>query len=211
MKQKIRPVYMAASAILIWIALVIQFDISIVKYLSEGRTLGGAIVQLWSYFTIQNNFLIALAITLLWLAPTSQWGRFFSKPSVLGALSLYIIITFLVYQFVLRGQHVMLGWFKFCDEVFHTVAPVLFVVFWLVFTAKAMIPWSKAFNWLIYPMIYFIYIIVRGALTQLYPYSFLDHNKLTYGQIAVNFVFLLLAFLIVGFGVIGISRLRTKR
>ncbi len=58
MKQKIRPIYMALSAILIWIALIIQFDISIVKYLAEGRTLGGAIVQLWSYFTIQNNFLV---------------------------------------------------------------------------------------------------------------------------------------------------------
>lgn len=201
---------MAALAILVWVSLVIQFYISTEKYLSQGRTFGGAIVQLLSYFTIQNNFLVALALTLLLLAPKSKWGQFFSRPSVLGALSLYIVIVGLVYQLILRKEHTQYGWFRFCDEVFHSVTPLAFLAFWLVYITKGNLPWSKAFNWLIYPLIYFVYCIARGAMSGYYPYSFIDHNKLTYGQIAANFVFLLITFLLIGFGLIGISRLAKK-
>jgi len=210
MKQQIKIIYMAVLAILIWLALGIQFYISTIKYMGGGRTFGGAIVQLLSYFTIQNNFLVALALTLLLLWPASKWGQFFSGPSVLGALSLYIVIVGLVYQLILRKEHTQYGWFRFCDEVFHSVSPPAFLLFWLVFTGKGNLPWGKAFSWLIYPFIYFIYIIVRGAITGYYPYSFIDGNKLSYGQIGVNFIFLLVTFLLIGFGLIGISRLAKK-
>lgn len=210
MKQQVKTIYMAALAILIWLSLGIQFYISTVKYLTEGRTFGGAIVQLLSYFTIQDNILVALALTFILVAPTSKWGRFFSKPSVLGAITLYIFIVGLVYQLVLRREHTLYGWFSFCNEVFHSVSPLMFVLFWLIFVNKGNLPWSKAFNWFIYPLIYFIYAIVRGALNGYYPYSFIDGNKLTYGQIGINFIFLFIAFVIVGFGVIGTSRLAKK-
>ncbi|GAA4088791.1 hypothetical protein GCM10022392_07530 [Mucilaginibacter panaciglaebae] len=201
---------MAVLAILVWLALGIEFYISTIKYMAEGRTFGGAIVQLLSFFTIQNNLLIALSLTLLLLAPASKWGRFFSKPSVLGGLSLYIIIVCVVYQLILRKEHTQHGWFRFCDEVFHSISPPMFVIFWLVFITKDNVPWSKAFTWLIYPFIYFIYIITRGTFTGYYPYSFIDGNKLTYAQIGINFVLLLITFLIIGFGLIGISRLAKR-
>lgn len=201
---------MAVLAILVWLALGIQFYISTIKYMAEGRTFGGAIVQLLSFFTIQNNFLVALALTLILLWPLSKWGKFFSTPSVLGGLSLYIIIVCVVYQLILRKEHTQYGWFRFCDEVFHSVSPPMFVIFWLVFITKDSLPWTKAFSWLIYPLIYFIYIIARGALTGYYPYSFIDGNKLTYAQISVNFVLLLIAFLAIGSGLIGITRLARK-
>lgn len=210
MKHKIKIIYMAVLAILVWLALGIQFYISTIKYMAEGRTFGGAIVQLLSFFTIQNNFLVALALTLILLWPLSKWGKFFSTPSVLGGLSLYIIIVCVVYQLILRKEHTQYGWFRFCDEVFHSVSPPMFVIFWLVFITKDSLPWTKAFSWLIYPLIYFIYIIARGALTGYYPYSFIDGNKLTYAQISVNFVLLLIAFLAIGSGLIGITRLARK-
>jgi len=210
MKNNIKIPYMAVLAIMIWIGLVIQFYISTEKYLSQGRTFGGAIVHLLSYFTIQNNLLIALALTVLLLKPLSSWGRFFSSPSVLSALALYITIVCLVYQIVLRREHTQHGLFKFCDEILHTLSPPLFILFWLRFVDKGKIAWSKAFNWLIYPLIYFLYIIARGAITGYYPYSFIDGTKLTYGQIAVNFFFLLLTFLALGMAFIGISRLQKK-
>lgn len=211
MKQHTKIIYMAVLAILIWLALGIQFYISTIKYMSEGRTFGGAIVQLLTYFTIQNNFLIALALTLLLLAPKSKWAVFFSKPSVFGAMSLYIVIVCIVYQVILRKEHTQYGLFRFCDEVFHSVSPPAFLIFWLTFIAKGNLPWNKAFTWLIYPLIYFVYVLGRGALTGYYPYSFLDHNKLTYARIGINFVFLLITFLIIGFALISISRLAKKR
>jgi hypothetical protein len=211
MKHTIKTAYMAMLTIMIWVGLFIQFYISTIKFLSEGRTLGGAIVHLCSYFTIQNNFLVALALTVLLLWPTSKLGRFFSNPPVLTAMSVYMVIVCLVYQLVLRPQHIQYGWFKFCDEIFHSISPPLFILFWLIFVDKPKIPWAKAFNWLLYPLLYCFYILIRGAISNYYPYSFIDGTKLTYMQIFINCIFLLIAFLSIGLILIGITRLSKKR
>jgi hypothetical protein len=211
MKNTIKTAYMSLLAAIIWLALFIQFYISTVKMLSEGRTLGGAIVHLWSFFTIQNNFLIALALTVLLLWPASKWGRFFSNPSVLTAMGVYIIIVCLVYQLILRPQHTQYGWFKFCDEIFHSISPPMFILFWLIFTDKPRIPWTKAFNWLLYPLLYCFYILIRGAISHYYPYSFINGNKLTYMQIFINCIFLLIAFLSFGLILIVVTRLQKKQ
>lgn len=201
---------MALLATLIWVALLIQFYISTVKLMSDGRTLGGALVHLWSYFTIQNNFLVALAFTVLLLWPASKIGKLFSTPTVLTAMGVYIIIVCLVYQLVLRQQYTQHGWFKFCDEIFHSISPPMFILFWLIFVEKPKIPWGKAINWLLYPLLYCFYILIRGALSKQYPYSFIDGNKLTYLQIFINCVFLLIAFLSIGLILISITRLNKK-
>lgn len=202
---------MALLAIMVWLALVIQFDISTEKYLSQGRTFGGAIVQLLSYFTIQNNALVALAMTLFLLAPQSKWGKWFAKPAVLASMCVYITIVCLVYQLVLRKEHTQYGWFKFCDEIFHSISPPMFILFWLLFIPKTKLPWGKAINWLLYPLIYCFYILFRGSISNYYPYSFIDGTKLSYGQITINCFFLLLAFLSLGLLFISVSRIAQKR
>jgi hypothetical protein len=211
MKNKSKTVYMVLLALIVWFGLVLQFYISTEKYLSEGRTLGGAIVQLLSYFTIQNNFLVALSLTLIWLLPTSSWGKFFSKTSTLTAIAFYITIVFLVYQIILRRQHTMHGLFALANEILHTVSPILFVLFWLIFVLKGNIPWIKALTWLIYPLLYLVYALVRGAFTGYYPYSFIDGNVLSYLQITINSVGLLLVFLLMGSLFIFIDRSLKKQ
>jgi hypothetical protein len=210
MKNNIKTYYMVLLAAMVWLALGIQFYMSTEKYMSVGRTFGGAIVQLLSYFTIQNNALIAIALTVLLIWPASKWGRFFSNPSVLGAMCVYITIVCLVYQLILRKEHTQYGWFKFCDEVFHSISPVLFILFWLLFIPKAKLAWAKAFNWLLYPLLYCFYVLVRGAISNYYPYSFIDGTKLTYMQIFINCVFLLIAFLSIGLMVIAMDRFAKK-
>jgi hypothetical protein len=202
---------MTLLAIIVWLALVIQFYISTEKYLSQGRTFGGAMVQLLSYFTIENNIMVALAMTLLLFAPQSKWGKWFAKPAVLASMCVYITIVCLVYQLVLRKEHTQYGWFRFCDEIFHSISPPMFILFWALFIPKANLAWGKAINWLLYPLIYCFYILLRGAVSSYYPYSFIDGNKLTYPQITVNCFFLLLAFLSLGLLFIGAGRMTKKR
>jgi hypothetical protein len=211
MKNNLKIAYMALLATMVWLALFIQFYISTVKYMANGRTFGGAFVQLWSYFTIQNNFLVALAMTLLLLWPKSKLGRFFANPSILTAMGVYIVIVGLVYQLVLRAQFTQYGWFAFCDEIFHTVSPPMFILFWLAFVVKPRLAWRKAFNWLAYPLIYCFYVLMRGGMSGYYPYSFIDGNKLTYPQIFINCIFLLIAFLIVGLLLIAVTHSKAKK
>lgn len=205
-----RIAYMALLALIVWFGLFLQFYISTEKYMADGRTFAGAIVQLLSYFTIQNNMLIAVTLTIILIRPTSSWGHFFSRINTLSAIGVYIVIVGLIYQLVLRKQHTPQGLFRLTDEIFHSISPLLFVVFWLVFVTKENIPWANVLKWLIYPLIYLFYILIRGAISGYYPYSFIDASHLGYQRVAINSVFILFAFMAVSACFISISRLLKK-
>jgi hypothetical protein len=211
MKTKIKLTFAALLAIILWFGIVLQFYISIPDYLAKGRTLGGAIVQLLSYFTIQTNFLLALLLSLLILKPQSKWARFFAAPYVIGAMAAYITIVGLVYHFMLREQFHPVELFKVTSDIFHIISPVAFIIFWLFLVDKTKIKWINTLLWLVYPLIYTIYILTRGAFTGLYPYNFLEVNTLGYGQVMANCGFLLVGFIILNALYILISRLAAKQ
>jgi hypothetical protein len=210
MKNKIKTVYMAVLAIIVWFGLILQFYISTEKYVAEGRSFFGAIIQIISYFTIETNLLIAIALTAILLAPRSSWGKFFSRISVLAAINVYILIVGIVYASVLKGIWKLEGLFKLTDTLLHTISPVLFVLFWLFFVPKGHIKWNQIFLWAIFPLAYLGYSLIRGPISGDYPYPFINADKLGYGQVAINSVFVLLAFLAISACLIFISKLFKK-
>ena len=211
MKNKLKLTFAALLAILLWFGIVLQFYISVPDYLEKGRTLGGAIVQLLSYFTIQTNFLLALLLTLLVLKPLSKWGRFFAAPHVIGAMAAYITIVGLVYHFMLRDQFHPVALFKVTSDIFHIISPIAFIIFWLFLIDKTLIKWINTLLWLVYPLIYTIYILIRGALTGYYPYNFLDVTELGYARVMTNCGFLLVGFIILNALYILISRIAASQ
>lgn len=207
MRNKTKTICMVVIAIIAWFGIILQFFISTQKNLTKGLSVAWSMQHILSYFTIQNNILVALALTIMLFAPSSSWGKFFSNRSTLTAIALYITVVCLVYQIILRPQHTFTGLFRLSDETLHSVTPPLFVLFWLILIPKANLPWSRAFKWLIYPLCYLAYVLIRGAIWGDYPYNFIDHNHITYQQIALNSVGLLFVFLGLGLFFIAIDRL----
>ena len=191
---------------LIWFGLILQFCISIQAYLHDGRSLPGALVEFFSYFTIQVNILTGLSLFALLLKPETRLNNFFSRGYVFTGVVLYIIIVGLVYNTILRDIWHPVGLFRLADELLHLVNPVLFVAYWLIFIRKQALKWTQALNWLWYPLLYVIYVLIRGALTQLYPYPFIDAGKFGYSAIMINSLGLLVVFLLLGLLLIFITR-----
>jgi hypothetical protein len=200
--DKIKCAYTALTVLIIWFALVLQFTISLSAYQANGRTLGGTIVQLFSFFTILCNLLTVVSLTALLVRPQSVSARFFAKDSVLGSIVLYITVVGLVYNTVLRQLLHLQGLFKLADELLHTVNPLLFIIYWVAFAPKGSLKWTNAFTWLWFPFVYLIYILIRGHISGYYPYPFIDVTKLGYDQVLFNSFILLLVFL--GFGLLYI-------
>jgi hypothetical protein len=75
----IQQLYRMLAAALGWFAIVLQYFL-IVRYKTDGDLLAAAI-RFLSYFTDLSNVLVALAMTLPWLAPDSRLGRFFLQTS----------------------------------------------------------------------------------------------------------------------------------
>jgi hypothetical protein len=199
-----------ATVSILWFALILQITISIPAYLQTGRSLAGTLVQLLSFFTILTNLLAAICLTVLFKTD-SRLGKYFLQSHVFSAIALYITIVGLVYNLVLRSLWHPEGLFKLADELLHSINPVLFVVYWLVCVPKANLKWIQALNWLWFPFIYSVYVFIRGSISHLYPYPFLNIDQLGLLRVAINSLLMLIAFLLTGFLFVWINRIMIKQ
>ena len=202
-----RPMIVVGA--LAWIGLVLQFYLTFKLSLANGRTVLGAIVFFFSFFTILTNLLIALGTTFSFVAPRSFAGSFFSRPGVQTATAIYIATVGIVYSLVLRELWSPEGAQKIADALLHDLVPLLHVVRWFFFVPKNTFPWRHAPWWLAYPFAYLVYTLVRGRVVGTNPYPFLDVTALGYGRVLANTFVLLIAFLGIGLLIIGISRGRS--
>jgi hypothetical protein len=86
------------------------------------------------------------------------------------------------------------------------VVPLLFVLYWIIFTQKKILRWKDILPWLIFPAVYLVYSLIRGPVANWYPYPFLYAGNLGYGKVAVNSSFVMIAFLVTGLGMIAFNR-----
>ena len=191
------------AASLAWFAILLQYYLTITK---PGAPFIEATVRYFSFFTILTNILVALALTLPWLAPDTSLGRFFTRPSVRTAILTYIVIVAVIYHYLLAKLWNPQGWQLLVDTIEHVVTPLLYVIDWVLFVPKGTIRWKSALAWLVYPLVYAVYSLIHGAVTGFYPYPFINVGELGYDKMFLNMGVLVLVFLGLGLALIGIDR-----
>ncbi|MDN3582706.1 Pr6Pr family membrane protein [Mucilaginibacter flavus] len=191
--------YTLVTAVIFWFAIVLQFCISVPVYLQTGFNAVGAVVQLLSFFTVLSNLLAAIILAAALLQSQSGLVSFFRRGSVITAVTLYITIVGVVYNLVLRSLQHLEGLFKLANELMHLINPLLFIIFWLFFTPKQKLRLQQGLTWLWFPFIYLVYTLARGAAIHLYPYPFMNVDKLGYGKALINCFFVMIAFLVFDF------------
>jgi hypothetical protein len=160
----------------------------------------GSVINLLSFFTIDSN-LIAMA-TLLAGGRMAAAGRS-SQPIVFlrGCATLYMTITGVVYVLLLRNVDVQVP-FEWANVVLHYIAPVVMVVDWAVLERPA-VDVRGALGWLVFPIVWLGYTLVRGEVVGWYPYPFLDVREHGYAGVAATalgvaaFAFVVLWILVV--------------
>ncbi|MBK9732605.1 MAG: Pr6Pr family membrane protein [Chitinophagaceae bacterium] len=192
---------MAWFAVILQLYLMIQFR---VKDLPE------TIIRFFSYFTILTNILVAVYFTTICLKPESKQGRFFLKAQTATAITVYIMVVGIVYNLVLRSLWQPQGLQLPVDELLHSVIPVFTFLFWIIFADKSGIAWTHVFKWLIYPAIYLVFVLFRGALSGFYPYPFIDVKQLGYADAMINSCFLFFAFLLLSLLMVGIAKMMNR-
>lgn len=203
-------VFMILIAIIAWLALGFQLYILIKNAEINGLTRLEATGRFFGYFTIITNLLVAVCLSSILLKPGSSSGRFFSHPSTIAAIALYIFIVGLVYNTILRFIWEPTGLQKWVDEALHVIIPLLFVILWLLFIPKGSLKWIHPFLWLIYPAIYLVYALLRGALSGFYAYPFINVKESGYNRVLLNSAGLMLVFIITGFLFVGIDKLLSR-
>jgi len=164
-------------------------------------------------FTLQSN--IMLAAVLLWAAYALL--RFREEPPALvkGGVTLYMIITAVVYALVItppvNPPAVLFGLPS--SQLAHILLPILAVVDFVLFDRHRRFPWKNALIWLSYPLIYCTFIVIRGAIAPElgYPYKFLEVPNIGYAGLAKNVAMYTVGFWVLGLIVVAVDRALPRR
>jgi len=197
---------MAVCATAGWLALLLQFPLTIATSRTNGMSVLGAVSTYFSYFTILTNLIVALALTASLWGSKSRLGRFFSRPAVIAGTTIYIAFVGLVYSLLLRSQWDPEGLQKIADIILHDVVPVMYVGYWIFLAPKAELRWQSVITWLIYPLAYLVFVVIRGALSGRYPYPFIDAGRIGYTRALLHSLGLLAAFIGIGLLMVAASR-----
>ncbi|WP_342361336.1 Pr6Pr family membrane protein [Terrarubrum flagellatum] len=161
------------------------------------------------FFTVLTNILVA-AVCLASLRD-EKGESFLSSPSTQAATALYIIIVGAIHNLLLADLLTLSGLRSAADFFIHDATPILYVATWLLFLRKGALQWSDALWWLAYPLCYFVYVLVRGAIDNFYPYPFLDVARQGATQVSLNGVALLALFIGLGLAIVAIDRAIKRR
>jgi hypothetical protein len=162
------------------------------------------IATLWGlarFFTIIGN--LALAIVMSAIA----FGRR-PSPFVLAGVTLAVLLIGIVYGILLAGLHHPVGIGLIANYLLHDVSPVVTAAYWLLLVPRRRLPWSAPWRWVLFPLAYFIYAVVRGGLDHRYPYPFIDVAKLGWVQVSLNAAGIALAFILGGFALVWLDTWR---
>jgi hypothetical protein len=188
-------------AIVAWVGLGVQFGSSTV---AQG-SVGAAAWHLLLFFTILTNLGLAVTFTGVALGKPS-----FGAPSLLGGVTLSILLVGVVYSLLLAGTAVLTGGDRFANVIMHYAMPILTPVFWLIQAPKGGLRTRDPLIWAAYPLLYLAYALVRGGIEGQYPYPFLDVGKFGWAATASNAAGIAAGFLIAGYLMIWLDRRLAK-
>lgn len=195
------------GASICWFALIFQLYLIIQN---RTTTVGETLIRYFTFYTILTNLLVAVCFTAE-VVHKNKRQSFFTQSSTLAATVVYIGVVGLIYNVILRFAWQPKGLQRVVDELLHLIIPVYFILYWLILVPKVKLKWSNLFRWLLYPGIYLIIIMIRGAISGYYPYPFMSVTVLGYPKVLINCLFVLLAFVIFSLAVIIVSRMLVKR
>jgi hypothetical protein len=201
-----RRIYEVVCALSAWTAVVLQFILMLNPDVPVTRT----IIHFLSYFTILTNLLVAITFTVRLFSPV-QSKALINSASFVSAVTVYILVVGIVYNTVLRALWAPDGTQMIVDEMLHTVNPLLCLLYWLFFVRRSELKYKSALKWLIYPVVFLVYSLVRGRFVNWYPYPFLDVNALGIERVLVNSLFVAALFLTLGLILVALSKMDKEK
>jgi hypothetical protein len=160
---------------------------AIITQLANTVSIGNSVVNFFSFFTIQSNVIGVVAVTIAALAgPAARSSVWLSQ--LRGAATLYMGITGMIFSLLLSGADVQTP-IPWVNSVLHYVFPLFIVIDWLVDRSVRPLSFRQGLIFLVYPVAYGAYALIRGPIVDWYPYPFLDPRLHGYLYVTVMMIF----------------------
>jgi hypothetical protein len=186
-----------------FVALVLQFAITMQASMLAGRSFAGSVVFYLSFFTILTNIGAALVYSAVL---TGKPGRF-GSPRMRAGVAVAIAVVMIVYATILARLWQPAGLFLLCDVLLHYVTPVLYLAWWLYAGVDGSTRWRDLPWWLVYPLFYLAWVMIRAPFAGEVPYPFLDTTTNGVGSVAISSLSVLGLFLLVSVVVLAADQI----
>lgn len=203
---------MQSRTILLWLGLlfgiaglILQLAISLPAMLDNGRDLPGALGHFFAYYTILTNVVVVL-IYLSELLPTERLALF-RHPVLRGMMAACVALVSIYVFLVLRHLTTLTGLFDLADRILHYLCPTLFLMWWFLAQKHGQLRFANLPVMLVPTLVYFAYVMARGAWVQEYPYPILDMRELGYPQVLFNAVYMTVGLALLSMIVIALDGL----
>lgn len=179
-------------------ALAISFIDSIIRS-------GNSAANFFSFFTVLTNLFVAIVLIASAANLIRHRNPTEADDILRGSATVSIAIVGLVFGLLL--SHLDSGMIPWTNFVLHSLMPVVMVLDWLIQPPKAKLVPKHIWFWIIYPIAYLVYSLIRGAFTNWYPYWFIDPGKAPGGWtgVVVHSAAITIGFLAVSFALLWLG------
>jgi hypothetical protein len=163
----------------------------------------------FGFFTIQSNIFAAVMLLIVGLVGLAGRRRSARLDLAYATATTYIVIVGIVYNTLLTGLPggIDVPW---ANTVLHVVAPIYVAIDWLLFGDRRRLALKRLWVVLVYPIVWLVVVLIRGASDGWVPYPFLDPAN-GYGSVAVYCVMIAVAIAAVGWLVLWYSRIKVLK
>ncbi len=162
------------------------------------------------YYTNLSNYIcfglmfVILAKTIISFKKNAE-GCCNTTPKFNFLCVILILVTLLVYNILLAKDNSAFEYFTSLNNLLmHLILPIMFILNWVIFYEHRKLKWYFPLLSLIMPLIYICFILIRAAILKgsgaiLYPYFFLNADKLGWGGFFMWVSILIVIFLFIGY------------
>jgi hypothetical protein len=139
--------------------------------------LGGDFGFTFSTYTYQSNLMVLIWLTLAVILQERNSDHWFFSEKIRGAITLYITVTFIIFAILLAPLYHPTGIAAYQNLVLHYLIPVAFILDWVLTESRRDYNWTYIIYWLVYPLCYLVFSIIREAITHESIYYFLSMSE----------------------------------
>ncbi len=168
-------------------------------------------LECFIYYTSLSNFLAFGVMFVVWLATYQHItkGEIKGCNDKIVGLKFYttiiILVTFIVYNFILADNMFESGWNNLGNLTKHIICPLMVVIDFILFDAKQSVRWYDPLLSTVLPLLYVAFILIRGAILPsdyagtIYPYFFLNVKEIGFSGVLTWVSILVIAFVFIGY------------
>ena len=166
------------------------------------------VIDLFGYFTIWSNALVAFTITALFLNHKRSDKRFVL---LRNTSLLMILMTGILYHLLIAPTAHPESWNIYTNAFQHYITPILTVLIWLLVGPRRWFNFRMTISVFAIPTAYLLYTFIRGAIIDRYPYGFFNVIKYGYASVGTTLIMIYIAGYILALLFLALDKLLSKK